>query len=156
VIQVGERAPEFVLPGTGGRRYALAELRGAPVVLAFYPADGSPVCSIQLPDYSLDAGAFRDLGAVLLAISPQSVESHEEFARRLGLAFPLLADTDMAVARAYGTLGPLGFYRRAVVVIDAGGTVRHARRTLGYAYPSSESVLAAVREAIRDGTAAAR
>ena len=148
IISVGERAPEFTLPGTGGRLYALAELRGAPVVLAFYPADGSPVCSIQLPDYSLDIGAFRELGATLLAISPQGVESHDEFARQLGLAFPLLADTDMAVARAYGTIGPLGFYRRAVVVIDAEGIVRHARRTLGYAYPSSDSVLAAVREAL--------
>jgi peroxiredoxin Q/BCP len=148
MIQVGERAPDFVLPGTGGRIYSLAEHRGAPVVLVFYPADGSPVCSIQLPDYSLDVGALREAGATLLAISPQSVESHEEFARRLGLAFPLLADTDMAVARAYATLGPLGFYRRALVVIDAQGTVRHTRRTLGYAYPSSESVLAAVREAL--------
>jgi peroxiredoxin len=148
MIRVGERAPDFSLPGTGGRVYTLAEHRGAPLVLAFYPADGSPVCSIQLPDYSLDVGAFREVGATLLAISPQSVESHEAFARQLGLAFPLLADTDMAVARAYGTLGPLGFYRRAVVVIDGQGIVRHARRTLGYAYPSTESVLDAVREAL--------
>jgi peroxiredoxin Q/BCP len=148
VIAVGEPAPDFSLPGTGGRRYTLAEHLGAPVVLAFYPADGSPVCSIQLPDYSLDMEAFRELGATLLAISPQDVDSHEDFARRLGIRFPLLADLDMAVGRAYGIVGPLGFYRRAVVVVDAGGTVRHARRTLGYAYPSSESVLRATREAL--------
>ena len=84
MIAVGESAPDFDLPGTGGRRYTLAEHRGAPVVLAFYPADGSPVCSIQLPDYSLDIEAFRELGATLLAISPQDVDSHEDFARRLG------------------------------------------------------------------------
>jgi peroxiredoxin len=148
MIRAGERAPDFELMGTGGRVYTLAEHRGGPVVLAFYPADGSPVCSIQLPDYSLDVNAFREAGATLLAISPQSVESHEAFARQLGLAFPLLADTDLAVARAYGTLGPLGFYRRAVVVIDGRGIVRHSQRTLGYAYPSTESVLAAVREAL--------
>jgi thioredoxin-dependent peroxiredoxin len=148
VITVGEAAPDFTLAGTGGRRYTLAEHRGEPVVLAFYPADGSPVCSIQLPDYSLDIDAFRDLCATLLAISPQDVDSHEDFARRLGIAFPLLADTDQAVGRAYGIVGPLGFYRRAVVVVDSGGTVRHARRTLGYAYPSSESVLRATREAL--------
>jgi peroxiredoxin Q/BCP len=147
VIRAGQRAPDFSLPGTGGRIHTLAEHRGAPVVLVFYPADGSPVCSIQLPDYSLDVDAFRAAGAALLAISPQTVESHEEFARQLGLAFPLLADTDMAVARAYGIVGPLGFYRRAVFVIDGYGTVRHARRTLGYAYPSSESLLAAVHNA---------
>ena len=66
----------------------------------------------------------------------------------LGIAFPLLADPDRAVGRAYGIVGPLGFYRRAVVDIDGGGIVRHARRTLGYAYPSSESVLNATREAL--------
>jgi len=148
MITLGETAPDFSLQGTGGRRYTLADYRGSPVVLAFYPADGSPVCSIQLPLYSLDIEAFRELGATLLAISPQDVDSHEDFARRLGIRFPLLADLDMAVGRAYGIVGPLGFYRRAVVVVDAGGTVRHARRTLGYAYPSSESVLRATREAL--------
>ena len=148
MITLGETAPDFSLQGTGGRRYTLADYRGSPVVLAFYPADGSPVCSIQLPLYSLDIEAFRELGATLLAISPQDVDSHEDFARRLGIAFPLLADPDMAVGRAYGIVGPLGFYRRAVVVVDGGGTVRHARRTLGYAYPSSESVLRATREAL--------
>ena len=148
MITLGETAPDFSLQGTGGRRYTLADYRGSPVVLAFYPADGSPVCSIQLPLYSLDIEAFRELGATLLAISPQDVDSHEDFARRLGIQFPLLADPDMAVGRAYGTVGPLGFYRRAVVVVDGGGTVRHARRTLGYAYPSSESVLRATREAL--------
>ena len=148
MIAVGEAAPDFSLEGTGGRRYTLAEYRGAPVVLAFYPADGSPVCSIQLPDYSLDIGAFRELGATLLAISPQDVASHEDFARRVGIAFPLLADPDRAVGRAYGIVGPLGFYRRAVVVVDGGGIVRHSRRTLSYSYPSSESVLNATREAL--------
>ena len=72
----------------------------------------------------------------------------DDFARRVGIAFPLLADPDRAVGRAYGIVGPLGFYRRAVVVVDGGGIVRHARRTLGYAYPSSESVLNATREAL--------
>ena len=148
MIGIGERAPDFSLMGTGGRRYTLSEHLGAPVVLAFYPADGSPVCSIQLPDYSLDIGAFRDLGATLLAISPQDVASHEDFAGRLGIEFPLLADPDLAVGRAYGTVGPLGFYRRAVVVVDGAGVVRHTHRTLGYTYPSSESVLSATREAL--------
>ena len=148
MITVGETAPDFSLEGTGGRRYTLAEYRGSPVVLAFYPADGSPVCSIQLPDYALDIEAFRELGATLLAISPQDVASHEDFARRLGIAFPLLADPDATVGHAYGTVGPLGFYRRAVVVVDGGGIVRHTRRTLGYAYPSTESVLRATREAL--------
>jgi peroxiredoxin len=147
VIAVGERAPDFSLQGTGGRIYTLRENRGAPVVLAFYPADGSPVCSVQLPDYSLDLDAFRELGVVLLGISPQDVASHDDFARRLGIRFPLLADPDRSVGHDYGIVGPLGFYRRAVVVVDGAGFVRHARRTVGSAYPSTESVLHAAREA---------
>jgi peroxiredoxin len=148
MIAVGERAPDFSLWGTGGRRYRLADYRGAPVVLAFYPADGSPVCSVQLPDYSLDLDAFDALGVTLLAISPQDVASHEEFGRRLGIRFPLLADPGLAVGRAYGIVGPLGFYRRAVAVIDGSGTVRHTHRTLGSVYPSTESVLRAARDAL--------
>jgi len=148
MIAVGERAPDFALRGTGGRTYTLHEHRGVPVVLAFYPADGSPVCSVQLPDYSLDLDAFRELGAVLLAVSPQDVSSHEDFAHRMGIRFPLLADTDRTVGREYGVVGPLGFYRRAVVVIDADGVVRHTHRTVGSVYPSTESVLRATRDAL--------
>ena len=134
-VAVGELAPLFTLPaiepdGDGFQRtdVSLDEMAGAPVVLVFYPADHSPVCTVQLQTYSHDIAAFADVGARVLAISPQSVDEHEGFAAEHGLAFPLLADEGKKVGEAYGILGPLGFYRRSIFVIDATGTVRYAHR----------------------------
>src|SRR5437879_2893035 len=129
-VGVGDPAPDFTLPGTGDREYRLSEQRGGPVVLAFYPGDNTAVCTMQLRSYSSDMSSFDGVGATLWGISPQSVDSHEDFACKQSLSVPLLADTDKAVGRAYGILGPLGFYRRSVFVIDAEGVIRFARRGL--------------------------
>jgi peroxiredoxin Q/BCP len=129
-VGVGDQAPEFSLPGTGGRSYALSEFRGQPVVLVFYPGDDSPVCTRQLTSYNGDLARFEALDAQVLAVSPQSVDSHEEFRARHGFGFPLLADVDKQVAGLYGTLGPLGFARRSVFVVDADGIVRYAHRAI--------------------------
>ena len=99
-LSIGDPAPPFNLPGTGGRKYALSDFRGAPLIVAFYPGDGTPVCTLQLSNYSHDMDRFRDVGAAVVAISPQDVDSHEDFARRVGIHFPLLADPDMAVGHA--------------------------------------------------------
>jgi peroxiredoxin Q/BCP len=134
-VSVGASAPDFALAGTDGtpegrRTYTLGELRGRPVVLVFYPADRSPVCTVQLNTYSDDITRFADTGAQVLAISPQSVAAHEQFAdQQDGFAFPLLADEDKAVGQAYGVLGPIGFYRRSVFIVDAEGVVRYAHRS---------------------------
>ena len=91
-------------------------------MLVFYPGDNTPVCTKQLNAYTSDIGEFTDVGAQILAISPQNVESHEGFSSKQGgFAFPLLADTDKKVGEAYGILGPLGFYRRSVFVVDGEG-----------------------------------
>ena len=128
-IGTGDVAPDFTLDGTGGRAYSLSEFRGQPVVLAFYPGDNTPVCTEQLGEYTTDVAQFEGLGAQVLAISPQSVESHEQFSGEFGFAFPLLADEDKSVGELYGVLGPLGFYRRSVFVVDGDGVVRYARRS---------------------------
>jgi peroxiredoxin Q/BCP len=130
-VGTGDVAPDFELDGTGGRSYALGDEAGAPVVLVFYPADNTPVCTSQLTAYSDDLASFTDLGARLLAISPQDVASQEAFAADHGLGFPLLADTDKAVGAAYGVLGPLGSYRRSVFVVDSAGVIRYAHRSIG-------------------------
>jgi peroxiredoxin Q/BCP len=148
MLQVGERAPDFELEGIDGvggaaRTYSLAEFAGTPVVLVFYPADNSPVCTVQLRSYTDDIGAFAAVGARVLALSPQSIGDHAQFAEQNGgFAFPLLADVDKDVARTYEILGPLGFYRRSVFVIDVAGIVRWARRsTAGLTFrPVSEIV----------------
>ena len=142
---VGEAAPDFTLLGTGGRTYTLSEYRGKPVVLVFYPADDTPVCTTQLATYSSDIERFSGLGAQVLALSPQGVESHEKFAERLGLTFPLLADEEKEVGRLYGIVGPLGFYRRSVFVIDADGVVRYAHRALsGLTYRPTDELVEAI------------
>ena len=98
-VGVGDRAPAFTLPGTGERTYSLAEYAGRPIVLVFYPGDDTPVCTKQLNTYNQGLDQFTDLGAQVLAISAQDIASHERFsAEQGGFAFPLLADTDKAVA----------------------------------------------------------
>ncbi len=147
-LAVGDQAPDFSLPGTGGKTYSLADYKGQTVVLVFYPGDNTPVCTRQLQSYTDDWAQFEGIGAVVLALSPQSVESHEGFSCKLGLPFPLLADTDKAVGAAYGILGPLGFYRRSVFVIDGGGTVRYLHRSAtSLTYRSTDELVAAVKAA---------
>ena len=148
MLQVGERAPEFVLPGTGGRDYSLSEYHGHPIVLVFYPGDDTPVCTRQLNSYNDDLAAFEGLDAVVLGVSPQDVDSHERFAAKYGFRFPLLADTDKAVAGRFGTLGPMGFPRRSVFVIDGDGIVRYAHRAIaGLTFRPVAELVAAVRAA---------
>ena len=145
---VGETAPEFTLPGTGGREYSLSSYRGQPVVLVFYPGDDSPVCTKQLNSYNNELSAFENVGAQVLAVSAQDLNSHEDFATKYGFKFPLLADTDKAVANLYGTVGPLGFPRRSVFVIDAQGIVRYAHKAIaGLTFRPVEELVAAVEAA---------
>jgi peroxiredoxin Q/BCP len=147
-ITVGDTAPEFTLPGTGDRSYSLSEYRGQPVVVVFYPGDNTPVCTKQLNSYTADIGQFDGVGAQVLAISPQSVDSHEGFAAKHGFKFPLLADTDKKVAALYGTLGPLGYPRRSVFVVDADGVVRYAHRAIaGLTFRSTDELVRAVEAA---------
>ncbi len=145
---VGEQAPDFTLPGTGGREYSLSSFRGQPVVIVFYPGDDSPVCTKQLNSYNNELSAFENVGAQVLAISAQDMASHDSFAAKHGFKFPLLADTDKAVATAYGTVGPLGFPRRSVFVVDATGIVRYAHRAIaGLTFRPVEELVKAVEDA---------
>ena len=129
-VDVGDVAPDFTLPGTGGEQYTLSAYLGHHVVLAFYPGDNSPVCTLQLNSYTREFDDFEGLDAKVFGVSPQSVSSHEKFSdRQGGFAFPLLADNDKVVGRLYGVLGPLGFYRRSVFVIDPKGRIKYAHRS---------------------------
>lgn len=145
---VGQPAPDFTLPGTGGRDYTLSAYRGKPVVLVFYPGDNTAVCTTQLKSYTADFDEFEGVDAEILAISPQDVASHEGFSSKHGFKFPLLADVDKRVGAAYGVLGPIGFYRRSVFVVDGEGVVRYAHRAIaGLTYKSTDELVKAVRAA---------
>lgn len=132
VVTAGDPAPSFTADGVhdGVRRpYTLAEFRGRPVVLVFYPGDATPVCTRQLNAYTSEIDQFEALGAQVLGFSPDDLASHERFSEdQGGFAFPLLDDVDKEVARVYGVLGPLGFYRRCVFVIDPGGRLAWVHR----------------------------
>lgn len=152
MLSIGDHAPDFELSGVDGSTgavgtYRLRDELGPPVVLVFYPADNSPVCTAQLRSYTDDIGAFNAVGARVLALSPQSVDQHAQFAAAQGgFAFPLLADEDKEVARLYGTLGPIGFYRRSVIVVDGAGVVRWARRAAaGLTFRPVDEIVDAVR-----------
>ncbi len=151
-VTVGDRAPEFNLSGTGDKTYSLADYKGQPVVLVFYPGDNTPVCTRQLQSYTEDWAQFEGLGAVVLAISPQDVESHEGFSCKHSFPFPLLADAGKQLGEAYGILGPLGFYRRSAFVIDGDGVIRYAHRSAtSLTYRSSDELVAAVKAAATSG-----
>lgn len=148
----GDAAPDFVLPGNGDTKHRLSDYRGKPVVLVFYPADDSPVCTRQLNSYNNELDAFNNVGAQVLAVSSQDVASHEDFAAKHGLKFPLLADTDKKVAEAYGTVGPLGFPRRSVFVINGQGTITYAHRAIaGLTFRPVEELISAVEDARSQG-----
>jgi thioredoxin-dependent peroxiredoxin len=156
MLGVGDDAPDFTLPGfdpTNGstRDYTLSALRDRPVVLVFYPGDNTPVCTRQLNSYTSEFDSFRDVDAQVLAISPQSVASHEDFScRQGGFAFPMLADEDKSVGRAYGIVGPLGFYRRSSFVVDRQGVIRYAHRAIaGITFRTTDELVAAVRSSAK-------
>ena len=141
-VGIGDRAPDFTLSGTGGHTYSLSDFAGKPLVIVFYPGDDTPVCTKQLNAYNDGLDQFHELDAQVVGISAQSVESHDAFSGKHGFDFPLLADPDKAVAAAYGTLGPIGFPRRSVFIVDPDGIIRYAHRAIaGLTYrPVSELI----------------
>jgi peroxiredoxin Q/BCP len=143
-LNVGDAAPDFELPGTGEKTYRLADYRGRKLILAFYPGDFTAVCTKQFCSYRDQGDRLEGLGADVLGISPQSVDSHERFVEEKRLNVPLLADEDKSVAKAYGVLaGPMA--RRAIFVIDEEGIVRHRKVTLaGLSFESVDDLERAV------------
>ena len=141
-VGVGDRAPDFTLPGTGGTTVSLSDLLGKPIVLVFYPGDDSAVCTKQLNAYNEGLDQFHQLDTQIVGVSAQDLSSKEAFVAKHGFEFPLLADVDKQVAAAYGTLGPIGFPRRSVFIIDKDGIIRYAHRAIaGLTYrPVSELV----------------
>jgi thioredoxin-dependent peroxiredoxin len=147
-IAVGDRAPEFELQGTGDRTYRLADFLGRWLVLAFYPGDFTPVCTRQFCSYRDAADRLDELDAEVIGISPQSLDSHERFRSRYGLTVPLLADPERKVIRAYGVLGPGGFVRRSIFIVDPGGIVRYRHLALlGLHYEDVDSLQRSLRRA---------
>ena len=134
----GEQAPDFTLPSTAGE-VRLSEATGrAKVVLAFYYEDATPICSSELSMLRDDYEVVRELGAEVIAVSADSLDSHEAFAKRLGgVPFPLASDETLEAAKAFDVADESGKRsRRAIFVIDRGGKVLHAERWFQPGNPS--------------------
>ncbi len=137
--QVGEAAPDFELQGTEGP-FRLSEHRGERVVLLFYPGDNTPVCTRQFCSYRDRADDFAALDATVVGISAQDVSSHKGFIEKNSLTVPLLADVNKVVGKAYSAGG-----KRAVIIIDEQGVVRHRHdHRLGLDYQSVDDLKAAL------------
>ena len=146
-LKVGDQAPEFELPGTGGRTYRLSDYRGRKVILAFYPGDFTPVCTKQFCSYRDRQADVSALDAVVVGISDQDVDSHRAFTEKHSLTVPLLADTDRAVAKSYGVSAPVLGTRRAAFIVDEDGILRHKHvHTLGLDYQDVDELRAALDE----------
>ena len=127
--EVGDQAPDFTLEGTQGS-FRLSELfaQRERWCFAFYTEDNTPLCSNEVAMFRDDYDVIQELGAEVIAVSADSVDTHADFAKRLGcVPFPLLSDAGLTAARAYGVMDDAGKRsRRAVFVIDSGGRLLHA------------------------------
>ena len=135
MVQEGSAAPDFELVSDSGETVRLADLRGKPVVLYFYPKDDTPGCTAQACGIRDAWGEFERAGAVVLGVSPDDEASHVKFKEKYELPFQLLADTDHAVAEDYGVWVEKSYagntymgVERSTFVIDADGNVAKAMR----------------------------
>ncbi len=125
-LQAGAKAPDFSLHTTPDQSVGLHEFRGRRLILAFYPADWSPVCSDQMSLYEVVRPEFQRYGAELLGISVDGVWCHLAFAKDRKIHYPLLSDFEPKgeVSRAYGVYHKSGVSERALFVLDESGTIR--------------------------------
>jgi peroxiredoxin Q/BCP len=131
MLNVGDRAPEFTLPTSTGGTVSLRELRGKKVVLYFYPKDDTPGCTKEACSFEEHTSEIKKKGAVVLGVSTDSVESHQRFAKKYGLSFPLVSDSQKEIVSAYGVWKEKSFMgkkymgiERTTFVIDEKGFIR--------------------------------
>jgi peroxiredoxin len=149
----GDKAPDFMLPSSPHQSLKLSDHRGRPVILAFYPADWSPVCGDQMALYQAVLPVFEEYGAQLLGLSVDGVWCHQAFAENRHLTFPLLADFEPKgeVSRRYGSYdASAGDSERNLFVLDADGTVFWSHHSPDNVNPGADGILAAL-DAMRDG-----
>ena len=146
-LAAGSQAPDFALPSTPDQKVLLSEFRGRPVILAFYPADWSPVCGDQMALYNEIIPEFSRFNAELIGISVDGVWCHLAFAHDRKLRFPLLADFEPKgnVARQYGVYREReGTSERALFVIDADGVIRWSYVSPVGINPGADGILRAL------------
>lgn len=149
LLKAGDRAPNFTLHVTTTETASLEQHRGTPVILAFYPADWSPVCGDQMALYNQVLSEFTEFGATLFGISVDGKWCHRAFAEARKLRFPLLADFEPkgAVAKAYGAYRETeGIAERALFVIDKNGIVSWSYCSPITVNPGADGILDALEQ----------
>jgi peroxiredoxin (alkyl hydroperoxide reductase subunit C) len=149
-LKVGDEAPDFTLQATTGGTISLGQYRGQKnVVLAFFPYAFSRTCSAQMPSYQAELDRFNGLGTQVLGISMDSLYSLKEWAKQLGITYPLLSDfyPQGDVAERYGVRHPAGMPERALFVVDTAGKIAwiHVHRPTGTA-PDNEDLFEVLRK----------
>ena len=129
-LREGEPAPSFDLPGSGDARVSLAALAGHKVVLYFYPKDDTSGCTLEAQEFNALLPAFAEVGARVIGLSPDPVDSHDRFCGKHGLSFPLASDEGKATLEAYGVWVEKSMYgrrymgvERTTVLVDRDGRV---------------------------------
>jgi thioredoxin-dependent peroxiredoxin len=152
-LQVGKPAPAFSLEDAEGHEISLADFSGRHVVVYFYPRDDTPGCTKEACGFRDSWKEIQKLGAVVLGVSPDSGESHQRFARKYRLPFPLLSDPDKKVMSRYGAWGEKMMYGkkttgviRSTVWIGTDGKVKKHWARVAKAEAHPEQVLAALKE----------
>lgn len=132
MLKIGDKAPEFSLPSSDGNEVSLKGLRGKKVVLYFYPKDDTPGCTTEACSFSENLASVKKKGAVVFGVSADSVKSHQRFAEKYGLSFPLLSDENKAVIKAYGVWKEKSFMgrtymgiERTTFIVDRDGKIAH-------------------------------
>jgi peroxiredoxin len=159
ILERGTRAPNFKLPVTPDQKLSLDELKGQPVILAFYPADWSPVCGDQMALYNEILPEFQKYRAKLLGISVDGAWCHAAFAKDRHLRFPLLADFHPkgAVAQSYGAYRESdGFSERALFVIDKNGIISWSYCSPIAINPGADGILEALDGLVPTGQTSPR
>ncbi len=156
VLAPGKTAPNFSLNSTPDQKVSLNDFRGQPVVLAFYPADWSPVCTDQLSLYAMVMPEFKKFNAELLAISVDNIWSHLAFAKDRKLNFPVLADFEPkgSISKKYGAYKEkIGESARALFVIDDKGIIRWSHLSPDGINPGADGILSALENLNKAQTA---
>jgi peroxiredoxin len=147
ILQAGSPAPDFALSSTPDQVVKLSELRGRPLIIAFYPADWSPVCGDQMALYNEMHEQFDEFGAKIVGISVDGAWCHRAFAEAKHIHFPLLADFEPkgAISRAYGAYeSEHGTSQRALFVLDADGVIRWSYLSPMGVNPGADGILRAL------------
>jgi len=142
-IEVGKKAPPFLLPGTDGKTHSLSDYKGKTVVIYFYPKDDTPGCTKESCGFRDDYSAIKKLGAEIMGVSKDSIASHEKFISKYSLPFVLLADEDKTMMEAYGAWGEkvlygkktIGTKRSTVIVDEDGKVVKHWKAVKAATHP---------------------